>query len=243
MTKRYVGVLAAVLIATASTHVASAADGNGALTGSPSTAAVPDISMLLGPVTINGPWLEFGFGGVGTFATGCIPADPTGITNCAPSSGGNSAILGTPPWTLTAPSAVQLTVTDAFASGDQFEVFDNNSSIGSTSAPVLGSICADPVPCLANPAFSHEVFTLGPGSHSLTIKTIASPFLPALGAAFFRIDTFTFAGQPGLPNCVGISVSSLVQQFGNLAAAAKFLGYPEVRTLQSAISAFCEAPQ
>ena len=34
---------------------------------------------LRGPVPIGGPWIEFGFAGTGSSATGCLPADPGGI--------------------------------------------------------------------------------------------------------------------------------------------------------------------
>src|SRR5581483_8210809 len=101
---------------------------NGAAVGLLAIEPDPNISMLLGPVTTNGPWVEFGFGGAGTFATGCLPADPVGITHCYASPAGDSAILSTPPWTFTATEPVQLLVLDCGASGDQFEVFDNNVS-------------------------------------------------------------------------------------------------------------------
>ncbi len=49
-----------------------------------------------------------------------------------------------------------------------------------------------------------------------------------------------FAGQPGTPNCVGKSVSALVQQYHGLPAAASALGFPGVKALQEAIGEFCE---
>jgi hypothetical protein len=48
-----------------------------------------------------------------------------------------------------------------------------------------------------------------------------------------------FAGTPGTPNCHGQSVSALTQQYGNINAAAKSLGYSSVQVLQDAITAFC----
>src|SRR5262245_7701913 len=140
---------------------------------------------------IDGPWLEFAFFQVGVPATGCAPADPSG-PGCAPSSAGNSIFVGAPPWTFTAPAAgVTLTVTDAFLTGDQFEIFDFGASIGLSSVVVPSGDCGDdPVPCLANPATSSGVFQLAAGPHSLEISAVASPFLR--GAAYFRLDGVPF---------------------------------------------------
>ena len=48
------------------------------------------------------------------------------------------------------------------------------------------------------------------------------------------------AGTPGFSNCLGVSISTLSQQFGNsLDAAAKVLGFSDVRALRNAVRAFC----
>ena len=142
---------------------------------------------LMGPVPTGGPWIEFAFFGKGSSATGCSPADPAG-PGCAPSSAGNSVFGGAPPWTFTAPAGgANLTVTDAFLRGDQFEIFDSGTSIGSTSIPATSGACGDdPDPCLADAGVSHGVFPMAAGAHSITIKAKASPF--GAGAAYFRID-------------------------------------------------------
>jgi hypothetical protein len=49
-----------------------------------------------------------------------------------------------------------------------------------------------------------------------------------------------FAGTPGKPNCVGVSVVALTQQFGGLNAAASALNETSVDALQKAIMKFCE---
>jgi hypothetical protein len=142
---------------------------------------------LMGPVPTGGPWIEFAFLARGSSATGCSPADPAGPA-CSPSSAANSVFGGAPPWTFTAPSGgANLTVTDAFLRGDQFEIFDFGTSIGSTSIPATSGACGDdPDPCLADPGVSHGVFPMAAGAHSITIKAKASPF--GAGAAYFRID-------------------------------------------------------
>lgn len=144
----------------------------------------------LGPVTVGGPWFEFGFSGAGVPATGCFPADPGG-PGCSPSSGGNSVFADAPPWTFTAgPAGAILTVTDAFLLGDVFDVFDFGLPIGGTSVPGGGDCGDDPAVCVTDPNASSGVFPLGPGAHSITITPSASPF--GGGAAYFRVD-----GQPG----------------------------------------------
>jgi hypothetical protein len=147
----------------------------------------PAGASLMGPVPTGGPWIEFAFFGAGSAATGCSPADPGGAF-CARSSAMKSAFGSAPPWTFTAPAGgATITVTDAFLRGDQFDVFDNNVLIGTTSVPATTGACGDdPVPCLADPQVSHGAFHVGAGAHSITIKAKASPF--GGGAAYFRID-------------------------------------------------------
>ena len=126
-------------------------------------------SAEAGPITLD-TFYEFGFGSVGSQATGCDPADPAGPF-CTPSGGTPTTFLDAPPWTFNVGAAGgSLTVTDAFNPIDQFQVFDFGASLGLTSAPVPGPSCGDdPVVCLANPNVSHGVFALAPGNHSITI--------------------------------------------------------------------------
>ena len=48
-----------------------------------------------------------------------------------------------------------------------------------------------------------------------------------------------FAGTPGTPNCHGVSVSTLAQQYNVLDAAAAALNYSSVANLQNAIKTYC----
>lgn len=137
------------------------------------------------PVPIGGLWQEFSFTRVGVLARGCAPADPEGL-GCVPSSGGNSEFAGPPPWTFEGPATLIL-ATDAFLYGDAFEVFDFGVSIGTTPLVYTDGSCGDdPVPCSLDPASSTAVFNLGPGTHSITIVPVKSPF--GSGAAYFRVD-------------------------------------------------------
>jgi hypothetical protein len=120
-----------------------------------------------------GTFYEFSFTSPGVGALGCFPDDPLGAF-CVPSFGTPTVFLDAPPWTFTAGVGVALTVTDAFETGDQFEVLDNGIPIGFTSVPDLGFDCGDdPVPCLSDPHVSSRVFSLGAGDHSITIAPLA----------------------------------------------------------------------
>lgn len=137
-------------------------------------------SIRADPITVGGLWQEFSFGAPGSPALNCVA--------CAPSVSGNSQFAPVPPWTFTlGPGGGFLTVTDAFLTGDAFNVFDFGVFIGGTPSVAVGGDCgSDPVPCLANPAVSHAVFSLSAGNHSLTFVTRDSPF--NVGAAYFRVD-------------------------------------------------------
>ena len=102
-----------------------------------------------GPIDV-GVWYEFTFTDAGVPAVGCFPNDPDGNFGI-PSSGTPTTFLDAPPWTITVPDVgALLTVTDAFLSGDRFEIFDFGVSIGLTS-PAAEQVDTgdDPVPSLA----------------------------------------------------------------------------------------------
>jgi hypothetical protein len=130
---------------------------------------------VAGPIDL-GVWYEFSFTDPGVGAAGCDPADPAGGF-CIPSSGTPTTFLDAPPWTFVAPAlGALLTVTDAFLSGDQFEILDFGLPLGFTSAPAPGIDCGDdPVPCLATPGVSTGAFLLAAGAHSLTIAPLLAP--------------------------------------------------------------------
>lgn len=125
--------------------------------------------VVTGPIT-SGAWYLFSFTGVGIDATGCAYGPP-----CADN----------PPWTFT--GRANFTVTDAFDHGDIFQIYDNGVLVGTTSTVAVSPGPEwDPDICLQDPLYSHGVFTLGPGSHSITIRPSASPF--GGGDAWFRLD-------------------------------------------------------
>jgi hypothetical protein len=129
------------------------------------------------PITVDGGWYEFGFGGVGSEGfpcPACTPSDPV------------SANPGDAPWTFSGPATI--TLLDLFIAGDQFELFDFGVSLGVTSAPSGSSSCGNAIAtCLADLDNSRLIVNVGAGDHSLTITTLASPV--GGGAAVFRADS------------------------------------------------------
>src|SRR2546423_5642189 len=138
------------------------------------------LPALAGPIAVGGPWYEFSFGAVGSNAGAC--------TSCFPSSGGNSVFADGSPWTFTASAGgAVFIVTDAFGRGDSFNVFDFGSFISTTpTVSASDNNCDDPAVCVLDPSYSHGLFNLGPGPHSLSITMFNSPF--GGGAAYFRAD-------------------------------------------------------
>ena len=132
-------------------------------------------------------WYEFAFGNAGSAATGCNP--------CIQSSGLNSLYAPDPPWEFVAATPELLKVTDAFDSGDAFDVFDSGSLILTTPSVATGHSCGDnPVPCYADPLMSHGSVMLAAGSHSLTI--VARDSCCGQGNAYFQTSA-SVVPEPG----------------------------------------------
>ncbi|MGJ5819544.1 beta-propeller fold lactonase family protein [Paludibaculum fermentans] len=165
-----------------------------------------------------GTYQEFGFTDAGVQATGCDPADPAGPF-CIESSGTVIVLLGSVPWTFTAPAGgAVLTVTDAFLSGDRFEIFDFGTSVGLTSVPVDNIDCGDdPVPCLATPGVSSGVFNLAAGNHSLTITPTISN---GGGSGYLFVDAPTTSNVPEPDSwvllCLGLGLIILSRHWPSL---------------------------
>jgi hypothetical protein len=142
-------------------------------------------------VTIGSGWQEFSFTALFAPARGCAPNDPAAPL-CTPSSAGNSSFAGSPPWTFTGPAT--LTVTDAFTSGDVFQIFDNQVLLGTTSAATAGINCgSDPAVCQTTAGMSRGTITLGAGSHSITIVPTSFATGSLGGVGYFRVDSSSSA--------------------------------------------------
>jgi hypothetical protein len=93
------------------------------------------------------------------------------------------------PFTFTSATAVKLDVTDAFAQGDRFEVYDHGSLIGTTAQiNNPGNFALNADMAWGMPNFSKGTFSLGAGDHSLTFKTIQVADGAPSGTAYFRLN-------------------------------------------------------
>jgi hypothetical protein len=145
-------------------------------------------------------WYEFLFRDTGSFGEAC-----NGV--CEPSSAGNTQFAPSPPWSIRLSEPGVLTVTDAFASGDQFEIFDLGRSLGFTSAVGTGFSCgSDPRACVVDSAMSSGTFALGAGDHMFLFGTARSPF--ERGAAYFKVDSVEPVPEPATLVLVGIGLAA-----------------------------------
>jgi len=142
------------------------------------------LDLPAGPVSPS-TFYEFSFTDPGVSVTGCLPNDPAG-NFCISSSGTPTTFADAPPWTISLPSGGLLLVTDAFVSGDSFEILDFGVPIGMTSAFIPDTDCGDdPVPCLSNAGMSRAEISLAAGDHSLMIVPLA--VAPGGGSGYFVI--------------------------------------------------------
>lgn len=141
------------------------------------------------PLTVNGGWMSFSF---------------PGISN------------GTAPYSWFSNFEFELTqnavvtVTDVFANTDQFDVYDNDSYIFTTSDPLDAGIDLGLTPDEASvsPFYSHGSFLLGPGHHDITGINIRPTSADFGGVAYIRVDTVPE------PATVLLMISGLLLPFG-----------------------------
>ena len=123
-------------------------------------------------------------------------------------------------FTFNSSGSVAVKVTDAYVSGDRFQLFDNGHLVGTTSqlngsAPWTDS----PDVAFAGGIFSSGIFALGAGTHSLTLVDIQAPTGYPSGSAFFRVDAGGNGGgggvssvdtpEPGTLALVGLGIAGL----------------------------------
>ena len=145
---------------------------------------------------VLGQWYTFGFLGSGGDA---LLAGAPGFV-----LGMRSVAAPDPAWDFTCVSACEIKITDGFQALDVFQLFDLGAPIGTTSATANNpdiNCGNDELGCLANPNFSHGVFLLAAGAHSITgIHTAGIP-----GAAFFIV-----VPEPGSLLLIGAGLLLLV---------------------------------
>jgi PEP-CTERM motif len=135
-------------------------------------------------ISSDGTWNHIEFSGVG-WGTGSF-----GSTKWdAP---------GTPPWEFY--GACLATITDYYASGDYYSLYDSGIKVGSTSIVPTGHFnpLFDPDAALADLLLSHGVFSLGEGYHALTIYAEALPGGIRAGA-FFKVENSQSADPEAVP--------------------------------------------
>jgi hypothetical protein len=168
-------------------------------------------SAFGGAIAADNSYHEFSFGAVGSFGASCSSCVLT-VNPVADQSIDS-------PWTFS--GAANIFILDLFAAGDRFELFDNSVSLGQTSVPGQTGGCDEDIACAIAAAsggnsYSWGFFSVGAGSHSLTIQTVDSPFQG--GAAVFAVGDFSnpVGGVPE-PATVGMMGGGL----GLLAALAR----------------------
>ncbi|MBU0729521.1 MAG: PEP-CTERM sorting domain-containing protein [Proteobacteria bacterium] len=129
------------------------------------------IAQNASALTADSGWEEFYFGNIGDHWTL------------------NNTGFGDQVWfDFTLDSAAILTVTDAFDSGDQFDVFDGLTGLGLTSVPVIGGFIGDDYDAAsANASWSTGSWMLAAGTYSITGYSAVSPFGGGRGA--LRLDS------------------------------------------------------
>lgn len=145
------------------------------LTGMVFLSLLPNANAV--PLTVNGGWTSFSFPGV--------------MNGAAPYFWFSNFEFN-----LTQNAIV--TVTDAFANTDQFDVYDNGSYIFTTSDPLDAGIDLGLTPDEASvsPFYSHGSFLLEPGHHDITGANIRPTSADFGGRAYIRVDTVPEPATP-----------------------------------------------
>jgi hypothetical protein len=133
---------------------------------------------------VKDKWYLFTFDGNGTAFGACEGAECGYLGLEAP----------TPPWMVTVTAApLWLVFTDAFKSGDSFEVSVKNTTTGTTffthsGLATTGDTCYTAAQCFLDSDFDHFSLRLDEGfSYEITGKVLSSPF--GSGAGFFSFQT------------------------------------------------------
>jgi hypothetical protein len=127
------------------------------------------------PLTVDGPWQNFSW------------------------SGGPNVWNDEGPFTYTGVSWTSLKVTDGGLSGDQFRVYNHGALLGTTSVPTYNEALRgnwDYDMLFAHPDSSSGQWLLPPGSHSITLYTIAIPPGEPKGAGGIRAVSATSPVAP-----------------------------------------------
>jgi hypothetical protein len=138
-------------------------------------------SAFAGPITADAGWYGFCFGAAGSGATAGCQNQGVDVT-------GNTITF-----TVAAPSLLK--VTDAFNSGDVFDVYIDSVLAFTTSAPVMGGVYSEnPDAAFSSGYYSAGSFLLNAGSYSVDIIASASPF--GAGGAYVEVESASVVPSP-----------------------------------------------
>lgn len=165
-------------------------------------------TMFAGAIATDGSWVEFLFGGVGSFASSC----PTCSATIDPVA--NQSVAS--PWTFSGPATLQ--VVDLYQAGDEFAVYDNSVFLAYTSVPTNTSAdpCTNDIGCaLGDPTdYSHGAWSLGAGTHSITIQLEQAALYSTGGAAALSVaGTGGAVPEPGTATLLICSLGILGFRF------------------------------
>jgi hypothetical protein len=132
---------------------------------------------------------------IASIAIGFTASAPAGAVSIVPDSGWQNftfadvGSIGNPTFQFTLAQAGELKVTDAFQSGDRFEVYNFATLLGLTSVPGSSGdqIGSDADAAFIDPRWSSGIFSLAAGTYDISVETIVSPF--GGGGAYLRVDT------------------------------------------------------
>jgi len=149
------------------------------------TLAVSALPAFASPILADGTYHEFLFG------PSPSAASPCGVA-CMPTSNPVADTTAAAPWTFS--GAANILVLDLFSEGDIFQIFDNNVLLGTTSNVANTGVdaCGGNIACaLSNASYSRGTFSVGSGSHSLTITHTRDVLNGTGGAAVFSATAAT----------------------------------------------------
>lgn len=127
-------------------------------------------TITLDPTTDLGVWQYFSFGDVGSYAENT--------------------------YEFTTTETLSFFVTDAYAIGDRFEIFDSTTSLGLTSFVAVSGAhnISDAQTAYDSGYFSTGEFVVSAGTYSMNILTSISPY--GSGGAFVKLDNSSTSPVP-----------------------------------------------